>query len=205
MRDHFAGVDIPVVDVPAAKEAPKVVEKVAPTPEVKEVTPPAPEVKATPTAPEVNPVEEFRKNISPKSQNRFKEMVDEGVRIGVEEFKKNAKLVTPEFEEKLTAAEQRAMAHEAELKQVAIERSPEFKTQFVERPKALEQQLRKLAQVHEIGEEDLMSAIRGGEKTERELDTILSSMGIIGSQKVAKLALEYQDIDAKKALVLADS
>lgn len=193
------------VDTPSPVAAKAVVAPVIPEVKAPEVN--TPEIKApiTPEKPAVDEVEEFRKSASPKTQNRFNVMLEEAKRREIEKLQQEGQLITPEFKEKLTAAEQRAQAYEMELKQVAIERSPEYRAQFVDKPKQLEEQLRKMAAVHEIDENDLISAIRGGEKTERHLDTILGSMGIIGSQKVAKLAVELQDLEAKKALVLADS
>lgn len=199
MRGTLAGT------TPEPKAVSKV-EPVAPAKETPPVTSQTTPAEVKPATPAPTEAEEFLKTASTKTQERFLKLANERAEALYQEKLKTTKLLTPEVEEKLTAAEKRAADMETELRQSSIERSPEYKTKFIERPKAILTQLADFAKTWEIASTDLISAIEGGREPEsrRKLNTLLSSIGDMDRADVTELAREFQKIQEDKKAVLSD-
>lgn len=212
---------IPSVPTPVESEISKMraklttpIEKVVTAPEIKKEVPPATkevaQIKTTEVKTDAKPVaapseaDEFLKNASPKTQKRFVELAEEKAEAKYQERLKTLKLLTPEVEENLIAAEKRAQDAEAVVRQTNIEQSPEYKTKFVDRPKAIRSELSAFAKTWEIPETDLINAVEGGKDSRRQLNTLLESIGTMDRADVTELAREFQKIHEDKKAVLTD-
>lgn len=152
----------------------------------------------------VDEVEDYLKSVTPKSKDRFNELAEKKAEAKFQEKLKTIKQLTPDFEEKLTAAESRRIELENEIKQVAVERSPEYKAKFVDRPKSIKASLSEFAKTWEIPESELLSAVEGGKDTRRQLNTLLETIGSMDRADVTELAREYQKIQDDRTKVLSD-
>lgn len=110
----------------------------------------------------------------------------------------------PSIAEEAAKIKVRASELETELKKVAIERTPEFKEQFVERPKAIRSALIDIAKSYEIPERELFSAIEGGKEGRKRLNELLETVGIVDRVEAAQLAKELSSINDKRSEVLSD-
>jgi hypothetical protein len=198
MRTELKAPPAANVDAAPAKEMPPAKE----VPPAKET----PSAKVEAVVPVVKPSEadDFLKSASPKTQKRFVELAEERGKALYDERMKTVKLLTPDVEEKLTAAEKRAQDMEAELRQSNIERSPEYKAKFVEQPKAIRTRLAEYAKTWNIAEATLVDAVEAGRDNRRQLSEVLSSIDEIDRDDVRQLARDYWKIQEDKKAVLSD-
>jgi hypothetical protein len=193
---------------PPVSKPPVITQKTVPPVEPVKVVPPvkdAPVVPAvTPPAAKASEADEFLKSASPKTQKRFVDLAEERAEAKFQERMKSVKLLTPEIEEKLTAAEKRGTEMETELRQSAIERSPEFKAKFIEQPKAIRAKLGDYAKTWGIPEETLINAVEAGRENRRQLSEVLSSIDEIDRDDVRQLTRDYWKIQEDRKLVLSD-
>ncbi len=108
---------------------------------------------------------------------------------------------TKPFEEKVTAAEQRAKdaetaraALEQELQVAAVERSQEFKNAVTKPKAAIEDSVRALAKKHEINERTLLNALAG---TDEEQAAAVEGLSGPEQTKFFSMALRTAELDAK--------
>lgn len=196
IRKEIAQPPAPEVVTAPAKPA------TTPKPEAGKIATPAAEVPAS-EAPAAT-TEDFLKNMTPKSQARFLELAKkEGEKLAAEQFKK-AELLTPEVKSKLETYEKTNAELLTELRKAGIERSPEFINKFIERPKAIEAQLRDIAKTYDIAEDAFISAAKGGKPTRQKLNEQLLAVGIVDQNEAAQLVIELQKIETDRAVVVQD-
>lgn len=218
IREQMAK-DFPKPDVqPAAKPAPDAAKKPTTT-DVKKApetakpalnpasdanAKPAPEVKTT--APVPKEVDDFVNNLSEKSKSRFLELSNARAETLVAERMKAAKILTPEIEQEHGSLKKTVETLTNELRQVGVERSPEYMTKFVERPKAIEARLTAIAKMASLPETELVQAMRNDNSPEgrRALNELLSQIGPMDVAEVSRLVQEHHQIDSDRAGVNAD-
>jgi len=150
----------------------------------------------------VDEVEDFTKNLTSKSQARFNELANKrGEAIAAEKLKA-AKLLTPELEAEFESHKKTNAELLAELRQFGIERSPEYKAKFVERPAQIKTALSEIAKTYELPEGEIMAAVQARDR--KKLNGLLESVGIIDRNEAAQLVLELQKIEADRAAVTKD-
>lgn len=191
------------------------VEKVAPAGKAVPLPTSAPS-----TAPEAQPAltqdegplsdeaKEYVKGATKPSADRFmvvarKEAAKLAEKMVAEKLASQPK-IDPSIEEKATKASARAAELEAELRQVAIERSPEFKEKFIERPKAIRSQLSEIAKTYEISPDELISTVEGGKESRRRLNELIETVGTVDRVEAAQLARELVSIQDDRTKVLSD-
>lgn len=186
---------------PKAVEPLKV--EVVDSPEVPELPIEEP-VKAKDATPTDNP-DEYTKTLSKKSQARFLEMMEKRAAALSDEKMKSVKQITPEFEKEYEGLKKTKEELSAQIRQLDVERSPEFRQKFVERPEAIKEQLSEIASTYDISKDELFNAINGGKATRAKLNEMLLSVGIIDQNQAAQLVIELQKIESDKAVVIKDS
>lgn len=218
----------PVAESPATPAAPKfgldsIRQQIAaapenapsPVPVVPEAkTPPAsPEAKKpvadTPTTPPVelaDDVAEFEKTLTkPASKTRFAEMAAKRADALLAEKLKTIRQITPEHDQEVTTLKENNLKLEATLRQLDVERSPEFIERFVERPKIIREALSDIAKTYDIPEVELFNAISGGKASRGKLNEILESVGTIDRSDAASKILELQKIESDRSVVTKDA
>jgi hypothetical protein len=164
-------------------------------------TEPSKETLKEPNAPD-DP-EAFMNSLSGKSKARFVELANKYGEKVAEEKMKSAKLLTPEIEAKMTDYEKKNAELLTELRQLGVERSPEYMQKFVERPKAIKSDLESIAKAYDIPVDRLFSAIEKGDR--KQLNEMLEAVGIIDRADTAQKILELQKIDSDRALAMKDT
>lgn len=202
---------VKVVDSPKSRIAPETQE--APPAEVPPVET-APVATETFPAVELDETEKFLKGVTPKTANRFNELLnkksDEKAKTLAEtivaERLKTAKILNPETEAKLTGLEKTNTELLAELRKVGVERSPEYLAKFVEGPKVLKNEIGGILDVYGVNKGEFFAALADPMKPENrlKLNELIDSVGKLDSAELAEKTRQLTSLEKQKTIVTAD-
>lgn len=217
--DRNSGMTPAVKNLFSGQPAPKQVETIpakAPevkAPEVKTVVPPEkktePVAKTTPAGDVVVPApeedEKFLKEMAPGTRNRFNEVLKRQLSKELENKMKDVKQITPEIETEISTYKKTNEELLTELRKVGIERSPEYLTKYVERPKAIKESLTELVKPYSIDGRDIFNLIDAGTPEARlKLNELLENVGRVDTAEAVAFIREYQELQKGKVAIQKD-